>query len=358
MNNLNNENLIEESDSPLWMVTTQPNLTFFVNHLTKTIKSISEKPSTEINIKFSRSNLKTVKDEFNLMITSGEEILHKLANLLCSKFLSEVKLQSVVIGEVVNTRERFTLMQSITKEDLMRTTDLDLGNRQLSKLQIFDGINWVKPLLVSNVVEYQPGESNKYLIHKLITRIKAEEEIWNKVVDEIFDIDSLIKRDKKLEHLSRYVKDIFGLKVVVENVKDIQIFHNALKELQFQNLEMERVGMTACSNNETLKFIETKDYTLFDSKKTSGWEAMKSVIYWNNKTLEIQIQALSNYLNEREVLTKQSHSSFKINRDTVRNELIKQYPLFGFCRDLLKWLFSGGEGKVPEHGNARVVLED
>ena len=41
-------------------------------------------------------------------------------------------------------------------------------------------------------------------------RIKAEEEIWNKVVDEIFEVDSLVERDKELRHLSRYVKKFPG----------------------------------------------------------------------------------------------------------------------------------------------------
>ena len=35
---------------------------------------------------------------------------------------------------------------------------------------------------------------NEWGVFKCISRIKAEEEIWNKVVDEIFEIDNLVKR--------------------------------------------------------------------------------------------------------------------------------------------------------------------
>ena len=59
---------------------------------------------------------------------------------------------------------------------------------------------------------------NEWGVFKCISRIKAEEEIWNKVVpvlvelkftwnlevvDEIFEIDNIVKREKQLRHLSR-----------------------------------------------------------------------------------------------------------------------------------------------------------
>ena len=61
----------------------------------------------------------------------------------------------------------------------------------------------------------------------MISRIKAEEEIWNKVCDEIFRIDELLERDKKLRALSRYVKDVFGVKVVVRHPRRTQASDDA-----------------------------------------------------------------------------------------------------------------------------------
>ena len=34
----------------------------------------------------------------------------------------------------------------------------------------------------------------------MVSRIKAEEQIWNKVVDTIFDLDRLVQLDKQLRH--------------------------------------------------------------------------------------------------------------------------------------------------------------
>jgi hypothetical protein len=60
------------------------------------------------------------------MIRRGEESLHRLCELFCSSFLSAYQLQSVVIGEVPTSGERFTLTQIISPQDLYSTIDLDL----------------------------------------------------------------------------------------------------------------------------------------------------------------------------------------------------------------------------------------
>ena len=92
------------------------------------------------------------------MIRHGEEQLHKVCELLCETFLdSTYTLQSVVIGEVETTKERFTLVKSISPGDLYSQTDLDLGTRQLRRLRYHDGGAWSRASLVANVVEYQPA---------------------------------------------------------------------------------------------------------------------------------------------------------------------------------------------------------
>lgn len=348
--------LDELSRSPLWIVTQQPTLNHFVKYLDATRAQILAHPEQEVVLQFSEAGLREVRQDFSLMIRRGEEKLHKLCNLLCYRFFNSYQLHSVVIGEVATTRERFTLMQALSTEDLYSTTDLDLGNRQLAKLQFFDGKSWSQAALVSNVVEYQPTETNIYSIHKIVSRIKAEEELWNKVVDEIFDLDSLVRKDKKLEHLSRYVKDIFGVKVVVGNANDVSRFHSALHQCVWSEDLLDKVEVPVSGETTSLSFLETKNYLGSEDRKRSGWEAMKSVVLWHDAAFEVQIQPLRNYLHERELLTKESHSSFKSKRESVRNEVATRIPLFGFYRDLLRWLFQGARGTPPEHPNVSVTL--
>ncbi|MDM8518449.1 hypothetical protein QUF64_00265 [Anaerolineales bacterium HSG6] len=342
--------------SPLWMATREPQLNQLVMQLQKLRDELMETPTASCEITFSRSHLEQVRVAFANMIRQGERMLHRLSQLLCGSFISSYMLRSVVIGEVDTTKERFTISQDLFEEDLYTTTDIDLGTRQLSKLQFFDGEDWSKASLIANVVDYQPTEPNEYNIHRLITRIKAEEEIWNKVVDEIFDLDSLVVRDKKLRHLSRYVKDIFGIKLIVGHGVNVSRLQRGLQRLVWSDEALMQVNLAPDICNQRLDFIEVKDYMTGNNAKNSGWEAIKSVVRWSGKMFEIQIQPLRNFLREREYLTKESHTSFKSNREQVRTQVAEQIPLFAFYQQLLRWLFLNPQAPPPTYNAVTVAL--
>lgn len=346
------------SGSPLWMVTTEPILNELVIQLQHLRLELMEHSAAHHELQFSRSHLEKVRLAFANMIIHGEEKLHRLCQLICDSFVASYQMQSVVIGEVETTKERFTVTQGVSAEDLYMTTDIDLGSRQLKKLRIFDGRDWSKANLVANMVDYQPTEANPYGIHKIISRIKAEQEIWNKVVDEIFDLDTIVVRDKKLQHLSRYVKDIFGIKIVVGNLADAHKVHLALVELAWSDEALAKFEIESAPQNRRLQFVEIKDYLTPGQQKQSGWEALKSVVRWSDKTVEIQIQTLGNFLHERELLTKESHTSFRANREQVRNQVAEQLPLFRFYRDLLRWLFLNPDGPPPVYPGVTLSLVD
>jgi hypothetical protein len=345
--------------SPLWMVTKEHLLNDLVMQLQNLRKDLEKISEIQREISFSRNRLEQARTGFAKMIKHGEEKLHQLCKLICESLISPYHMQSVVIGEVDSTKERFTLSQDISTMDLFSNTDIDLGNRQIGNIQFFDGKGWSPAYLIANVVEYQPTKSNTFQIHRIISRIKAEEEIWNKVVDEIFQLDSLVKRDKKLCHLSRFVKDIFGIKIVVSEPEDVQRVQNILYELSWSEEFREKyeINLPGTMSNR-LEFIEIKDYLSNGGEKKSGWGAIKSVVQWSNKTFEIQIQPLRNYLRERELLTKESHTSFKARREQVRNEVSRKYPLFRFYQDLLRWLFLNPDNTPPVYEKISLRISD
>lgn len=349
--------LASHAHSPLWMVSREPLLNELVLYLDMMRGQIQRDPTKTHEIRFSRKHLRDCRSAFDRMIIKGEEGLHRLCELLCASFVGSYQLESVVIGEVPSSGERFTLTQPISRHDLYSTIDLDLGNRQLKKLQYFDGAHWVVPILVANVVEYQPVEPNKQGVHKIISRIKAEEEIWNKVVDEIFGLDSLVTRDKELRHLSKYVKDIFGVKIVAGSAHDAARIHAALQSAEWGEQALRDVGVGDSADARRLAFIETKDY-MGESGKGSGWEAIKSVVTWSGRMFEIQVQPLGNFWREREHLTRESHAGFKSRREQVRRQVADHIPLFGFYQDLLKWLFQNPEGPIPTFPRISVSVSD
>ncbi|HEX5690008.1 MAG TPA: hypothetical protein VFX76_08395, partial [Roseiflexaceae bacterium] len=297
--------------SPLWMVTAEPLLNEFVLDLQHIQHDLTNAPIGACEIRFSRARLESVRTAFSRMIRHGEQTLHQLSQLLCASLLNAYQVQSVVIGAVESTGERFTLSQSLDPTDVFSTTDIDLGNRQLNKLQFFDGNNWSRAALVANTVDYQPTEPNVLGIHRITTRIKAEEQIWNKVVDELFDLDRIVRNDKQLRHLSRYVKDILGVKIVVGETADAYKVQQALEMLTWPDEVLERFHVIPSASTKRLDWIEVKDYLQHGKQKQSGWEALKSVTRWSGRLIEIQIQPLRNFLHERELLTQESHVSFK-----------------------------------------------
>lgn len=341
--------------SPLWMVSQEPLLNDLVSYLGALKEALQSNPHATCDMKFSRSHLRDCRAAFDRMIRRGEEGLHRLCELFCRSFLHAYQMQSVVIGEVPTSGERFTLSQPLSLTDLYSTMDLDLGTRQLRKLKYFDGQSWVIPNLVANVVEYQPTEVNPTGIHKIISRIKAEEELWNKVVDEIFGLDALVDSDKELRHLSYYIKDVFGLKIVVGSAHDADVLHQVLQGLSWREHELLATGVNPRASTRALQFIETKNY-LNGHDKESGWEAIKSVVVWSDRVFEIQVQPLGNFWREREYLTRESHAGFKNRREQVRQQIAGHIPLFGFYQELLKWLFQNPDDPAPEFAGVTVAL--
>lgn len=350
-----------DDPSPLWLLGSVVHLDRFVRYLQQVKEQLDLDPEAAITIRVSREDLRKVREEFVMMMRSGEERLHRLGLLLSSTLLETFHLHSLVIGEVMTTKERFTLMQTVQPQTLFATMDIDLGNAQLSKLLFFDGTQWSKTSLVSNVVEYVANEVNNHGIHRILTRVKAEQEIWNKVVDEIFELDALVRTDKQLLHLSRFVKDVFGIKIVVGTVDEARAVHEVISNLNWSKETLSTHKVDHIKGAEQLCFLETKEHLTEGTAKSSGWQAVKSVVRWGGRTFEIQIQPLRNYLAEKERLTTESHVGFKARRELIRDEVAKSIPLFGFYRELLRWLFikdtSGEVTQPPGYRNVSVVIE-
>lgn len=333
--------------SPLWMVSHAPALNELVAALQKFRHTLDESDTTE-RLLFSQARIAAARAEFSDMIRRGERDLHVLAGAVSRRLLGAFHMRSVVIGEIEKTHERFTLSVDVSEADVVGTTDLDLGNRVLARLAIAstggEQRGWLRAGLVSSVVEYEAQAPNDLNVYRILTRIKAEEEIWNKVADEIFDLDSIVLKDKQLRHLGRYVKDVFGIKIVVGTSDEAWAVHRSLEGLILEG--------------RTLELVEVKDYLTKPSSKQTGWSAIKSVVRWGERTFEIQVQPLSNFLHERERLTKESHASFKTTRERVRDGVAARLPLFGFYRALLRWLFLDSTSEPPLHEGVEIVLTE
>lgn len=347
-------------ESPLWLITQEPALTELMRYLDAKRADIAADPSGPHQLEFARANLEAVRDAFDRMIRRGEQRLHQLCELLCASFFNDGQmLHSVVVGEVGLSHERFTLVQTLSREDLYSHTDLDLGTRQLQRLRYLEDGEWRTASLVANFVEYQPLSANRSRIHKVISRIKAEEQIWNKVVDALFGLQRLVHLDKQLSHLSAYVKDVFAIKFVVNDAGAARRVHDTLMTLTWSAQQLQAHGIAVTDDHARLEHVETKDYLARgDGQKKSGWGALKSVVRWGGTMIEIQVQSMPNYHREREWLTRESHSGFKARREELRNTVSAAVPLFGFYCTLLRWLFLRPSEPPPGFPSVTIVLRE
>jgi hypothetical protein len=356
------------SGSPLFMVMHDPVLHEFISSLEETRRRKEEDPSTHVRIELSRDVITHVRESFKKQIIKGEFRLHLLAHLLATQFFREnFELHSNAIGILPGGERRpFLIRERISPEMLFTQTDLELGKQMVGNFQYRTEHGWSALELSANYVEYLPVSGAQSLVNRLTSRVKAEEEIWNKVTDELFSLDLLVERDKHLQRYSKYIKDVFGIKIVCESDAACWNVHEQLLRLKTEECDFSMAhgasggdvaDEKAPSGQFLLDVVETKDYLTCEPSrlKKTGWKAIKSVVRWGPELFEIQIQPLGNYYLEVDHMSGPSHQSFKLTRESLRDEIAHRVPLYGFYRELLKMLFLS-EAKSFEYKDASVVI--
>jgi hypothetical protein len=348
-----------------------PVLHRFISYLADKKAEQEKNPELHIKIELSQEFIVEVREAYRQSILDGERLLHVLGHLLAGKlFGRDFELHSNVIGVLPGNEGRpFHIRERITRKTLFSVMDLDLGNQLLNNFRYRQADEWAPLKLSANYVEYLPIKRTANGVNRLTSRVKAEQELWTKVADEIFGLDHLVSRDKHLRQYSKYVKDIFGIKIVCVDESTCANVHDKLQGITAADLDWKKLGLPknddAISGEEDasralLEFLETKDYLTCPpaQMKKTGWKALKSVVNWRERLFEIQVQPLSNYYLEIDHMAEQSHSSFKLVRDSLRDEVARRIPLYGFYRDLLKMLFMEGDGESVcfESANASVII--
>lgn len=360
----------QPAQSPLFMVMRNPVLHQFISSLAEKKRQQEAAPDMHVTIELSRRFIARVREAFQADILAGELHLHILSHVLASHlFEGDFELHCNVIGDLPGDEKRpFLIRERITREILFSETDLDLGNQLLRDFRYHAGNAWSPLDLAANFVEYIPVQRPPMGVNRLTSRVKAEEELWNKVADEIFDLDELVLRDKQLQQYNKYIKDVFGIKIICDNEATCLRVHEHLRRLDsaacdwgiLDSLPGQFPGRAAAgSHHRLLEFIETKDYLTCEPAKLkkTGWKALKSVVRWDDQLFEIQVQPLANYYLELDHMSGPSHRSFKRVRDSLRDEVAALIPLYGFYRDLLKVLFMNADVSFV-HRNASVVLTE
>lgn len=350
--------------SPLSMAVSDPVIHGFIAYLAEKKSELEQNCDKHVKFELEKKYVEDVREAFRQSILDGERHLHVLAHLLATVLLDDgFDLHSNVIGVLPDGDRPFLIRERIAQETLFSQLDIDLGNHLLDRFRYLKDRAWLPLELSANFVEYIPSAQTKNGVNRLTSRVKAEEELWNKVADELFQLDQLVTRDKHLRKYSKYVKDIFGIKIVCETDETCLKVSEKLSQLTVGDAvwsKLTNLPMSANSDSSAdslLEFIETKNYLTCSpaEMKKTGWKAVKSVVKWHDRLFELQVQPLGNYYLELDHMSGPSHSSFKILRDKLRDEVSEQIPLYAFYRKLLKMLFLGGDASF-QYDKASVIL--
>jgi hypothetical protein len=309
-----------------------------------------------------RSEIEYCRDTWEEGVLRGEQELYDLATLLCTRLTGAHNIEHVA-RVVVGLKEedesagakRIVIEEHLSRENLKRFTDYSLAQRIARRYRYRESHDQPLGLLYprASFLELWPLESREDApATRVLTRVKSNDQIWNKVCDALFDIDSIVARDKILNSRSKYIKDVFGIKILTPRRVDSYNVHQLLDEVRFETAELERLGLDPRPERLGLELIEHKDYLSVapEQKKRTGWEALKNVYRWGHELFEVQIQTEANYFLEAMHLTDTSHRTFEMQRRVMRRQIEEKVPHYEGFRRLLKTVFQRDDDALDALG--------
>lgn len=311
---------------------------------------------TAKELTLNEQELDYARNQWEEAVLKGERQLHALAGLLAERLTGTQNLQPVariVAGPKVEIEQgaRIVIEETVSRERLMSTTDFglstDLVNAYRYRPQGSD--DYERLYARASFLEFRPlTATENSLAARVMTRVKANDSIWNKVCDALFDIDNLVERDKILNPRSKYIKDVFGIKVLTHHQESSYAAEEALNQMSFTAAELSDVGGNPFGTR--LELIERKDYLGGDPRfhKQTGWRAIKNVYRWCDALFEVQFQTEQNYFLEVHDLSDASRRTFDMQRRQLRWDLEDKVNHYADYRRLLKAIFTTDEAERRE----------
>lgn len=299
-----------------------------------------------------RQDIDYCRRQWEQAILRGEAGLLDFGTLVAWKLCDTRRIRMVARVVASPKKEldadRIVIEQPLARDDIARVTDHSLAAslarryryRQKGKRA------YGKLYARASFLEHRPLESRPDgLATRIMTRVKVDDQIWNKVCDALFDIDSVVRRDKVLNAASKYIKDVFGVKVLTQRREDSYRVAEVLSSMEVCSGDLEALGGSA-DGCGPVELLETKDYLALPDgeKKKTGWEAIKNVYRWRGQVFEVQIQTEANYFLEQSDLSSTSHRTFEMQRQALRLDLAGRVPHYAEYRALLKALFKRRPG--------------
>jgi hypothetical protein len=305
---------VTRHDSPLELIVRDER----VNRIVRRIRDSLDRsePLESLGIALSPNEIRGIQTAFHEALRTGEHTLYRFVRSLAEMYYpgKPVEVEATVLARPVRRpREVAFIQRRLRMEEVLGVRDHALAAR------ILDEITGGKRTLrvAASSLRWFPsgGAPPGSAVLEIVSRVKATEDICSKIADEIFRLSEAFRRDKITNRLSRYLKDIYGAKVVCATVPDC---YRVSREIQ------EREDVTS---------LEVKDY--IERPKASGFQCLKLVVLHHGVPLEAQI--LTQEMRTREMMFPEtSHRTYKEKRERLRERLGPEYRR---CYEFLRELF-------------------
>lgn len=217
-----------------------------------------------------------------------------------------------------------------------------LAEKQLGEITV----EGAQPRMVDHSLDYLADEWNEFGVHRVITHARPGEDLWMVIADSLFGLDDTMP---DLKHVD---EDMYRLKIVVEDGAHAAKLHRYLRNLEWSDNELQSQGIPVESATREAVLVEESTHTAQDlgHMVTLGQEATgdrTSIVDWWGAGVQIRIQTLDEDYAETEMLSMMNREKLWLRKLAHQEELASVSPLYGFTRNLVKWMLSSDCVSAP-----------
>ncbi len=317
-------------------------------------RKIATESAVEEELDFTFGQLHQVRTEVESAHSLSERKLSALGQLLAARF-TEGKYRIASMATAESNKSVFTLTEQVPVTALDQGADsAQLARDQLSTLLV-DG-QAVK--MIDHSIEFGAEEWNEWGVHRLIARARPHEDLWKVIADSLFGLDNLVDGAGLVED------SMYHLKIVVEDDEHAERVHKFLRNVHWTDKELRARGIPIQDATRRADLIEEELHTAEALGHAILWEDSRakeasgdrsSTVNWWGTTIQVRVQTLNAHYAETELISMANREKLAIRKEMQQETMADQSPLYGFARNLMRWMLADqGLSKPPACGSIQV----
>eukprot|EP00281_Chroomonas_sp_CCMP1168_P026565 CAMPEP_0206230390 /NCGR_PEP_ID=MMETSP0047_2-20121206/10235_1 /ASSEMBLY_ACC=CAM_ASM_000192 /TAXON_ID=195065 /ORGANISM="Chroomonas mesostigmatica_cf, Strain CCMP1168" /LENGTH=526 /DNA_ID=CAMNT_0053653813 /DNA_START=232 /DNA_END=1812 /DNA_ORIENTATION=+ len=347
---------IRYSRHPKAVFPEQPALSDVVQQLHDVgMKAAVSAPSGYAALDFTFNQIQQVREEVERGHSMSERKLSALGHLLMERFAGHNRYQITSMATAESKGNVFTLSENIPLKAIDQGADsAELAREQLDALSV-DG----EPVSMSDhSIEFGAEEWNEWGVHRIIAHSRPARDLWKVIADSLFG----------LEHpeVERFVDDdMYHLKIVVEDVELAEHVHRSLRNIEWTDTELRARGIPAEASTRKGQLVEQTTHSAealghaVQYGESNGSGDRCSTVRWWGAGIQVRVQTLNEHYAETEMITMANREKLAKRKELHQERLAAQSPLYGFARNLMRWMLDEEATTAPPAcGRIQVTIHD